>query len=217
MADEDGTLDSVVESDAGDITPPASNTWWQFDSQTDAEKWANDLVTKRLSRHKKTSVDPVVEERDTLKAELERLRPLEDATKTDSERFEAEKARITAENVELRAFKAESVRTELVRSIADAEGLPASFIGRVGGSDEVEIREDIQDLLNALSEGGSNTGKKKPPAKAPKANDGAGDGSVSSGGGGNSDEPTDADLAKSILDEAKAQRKNGGLRSTVRR
>jgi membrane protein involved in colicin uptake len=200
--------------EAGDITPPESQNWWQFGAKEDAEAWANNLVTKRLSRERKANLDPIIQERDTLKAEVDRLRPLEDATKTDAERWSAERDRIAAENAELKKFKASREHADLIRKVAEEEGLPSNFIPRVQGADEDAIRDDIKDLLNVLSEGGSNTGKKTPPAKAPKPQ-GASGGSVSSGGGSSTDE-SDDDLSKSILEQVNQRRRNGGL-STTRR
>lgn len=189
-----------------------SQDWWQFGSKADAEKWGNDLVSKRLQRERKSKLDPIVQERDTLKAELERI---QGATKTDAQRREDELKSIKDELAEHRSYRAQQERNNLVRSIADEEGLPASFLSRVRGDDEDAIRDDIKDLLNVLSEGGSNTSTKKTPTtKAPKAKSGGGD-SVSSGGGSSSDVSDDA-LAESILKEVEAQRKNGGLLVTRR-
>lgn len=199
-------------AEAGEITPPAANTWWQFENQEQAESWANDLVTKRLTRERKTKLDPIVQERDTLKAELETLRPLKEATQTDAERWQDQLATLTAQNQELLSYKQETSRANLVRQIAEEVGLPASLVSHINGDDEDAIRGNATDLLNALSEGGLNPGgKKTPPLKGPKPeNDGGG--SFSPGGGGNSDEPSEAELIKSIKDEVAAQRRNGGLK-----
>lgn len=205
----EGAADGGAES--GDITPPAANQWWQFTDQAAAESWANDLVTKRIARHKKTAVDPVVQERDTLKAEVEQLRPLREATQTDTERWESKLNAQTQQIDELLAYRSKNERDNLVRQIAGEEGLPASFLGRVSGDDEDAIREDIKSVLDALSEGGfNNTGKKTPPQKNPKPA-GNGGGSVGSGGGSDSDEPDDAAQVASILEAAKKQRGFGGL------
>jgi hypothetical protein len=217
MADAPSTGPEAPEvgADGGagseDISAPeASNAWWQFSSKDDAEKWANDLITKRLSRHKKSVVDPIEQERDTLRAEVERLKPLEDATKTDAERWESEKKTLLDEVTSLRAFKAEQSHREMVRSIAEELGLPAKFIPRVRGDDEDSVREDITELLNVLSEGGSTPGKKVPASKAPKESENGGKKSLSSGGGG-SDEQSDDDLIKEILGQVAKDRANGGL------
>lgn len=218
MSEDAGTGAEVAEGgaaeggDASEITAPAAaNDWWQFGSKADAESWANDLVTKRLARQKKTQLDPVVTERDTLRTEVEQLRPLREATQTDTERWESKFNAQAEELNTLRDYQAQNERNNLVRNIADEMGLPASFLNRVSGSDEDAIREDIQSVLDALSEGGfNNTGKKTPPQKNPKPA-GNGGGSVGSGGGSDSDEPDDVNLTKSILEEAKKQRAFGGL------
>lgn len=203
--------------EAGDITPPpASNTWWQFGSQADAEAWSNDLVTKRLARQKKSQLDPVVQERDTLRAQVQELLPLKEATQTDTERWES-KFNAQAEELNgLREFRSKSERDSLVRKIADEEGLPASFLARVSGADEDEIRDDVKSVLNALSEGGFNPGKKTPATKNPKPAGSAGGAAVGSGGGSDPEELDDDALTKSILEQARQQRKYGGLVTTRR-
>lgn len=207
---DDAGAGADAVDDIGELTPPAANDWWQFTSKEDAEAWGNKLVTNRLARVQKTKLDPVTAERDTLNAEVERLRPLEAAGQTDSQRWESEKATLVQEVSELRDYKAQNERANLVRQIAEEEGLPARFVGRVSGDDEDAIRDDIKDLLNVLSEGGSNTGKKTPPAKSPKGSDSQGAGSMQSGGGGNA-EASDADLTASILEDIAKDRSRGGL------
>lgn len=211
----EGTPAAEGGAEAGEISPPAANTWWQFESQDQAEKWANDLVTKRLSRERKTKLDPLQQERDTLKAELDRLKPLEDATKTDFQRLEEKLNNTTSELDQLRQYRAQQERTNLVRQVADEVGIPANFLARVRGDDEDSIRQDAQDLLNALSEGGSTPGKKTPPAKAPKESGNNGGGSVASGGGSSSEESDDV-MIKTILEQAQKERRNGGLKATRR-
>lgn len=219
MAESEGAPSTAPEGGEGEggseggegVTPPASNTWWQFGSQSDAETWANDLVTKRLARQKKSQLDPVVQERDTLKAQVQELLPLKEATQTDTERWESKFNAQAEELNSLREFRSKAERDSLVRQIADEEGLPSSFLARVSGSDEDSIRDDIKSVLNALSEGGFNTGKKTPVTKNPKSSGSGNGGSVGSGGGSDSDEPDDDALAKSILEQAKQQRKFGGL------
>jgi hypothetical protein len=196
-----------VETD-GEITPPETENWWQFASKDQAEAWANNLVSKRITRHKKTHVDPIAAERDTLKAEVDRLKPFEAATQTETERLQAERKSEATELAALREFKAQTEHANLVRSIALEIGLPEAFIPRVTGSTEDEIREDATDLLNALSEGGSNT-KKVPPSKAPKDADKTENKNLSNGGGG--DGESDDDLIKDILGQVAQDRKNGGL------
>lgn len=196
--------------EGSEVTGPEANNWWQFGSKDQAEQWANDLITKRLSRHKKAVVDPIQTERDTLKAEVERLRPLEDASKTDVQRFEDRLNAVLPELESLRSFKADTTRSELVRSIAEELGIPAKFTGRIRGDDEDAIRADATELLNVLSEGGSDT-KKVPVTKAPKESNG---GDKNRGGGG-SDEESDDSLIADILGQVSKDRAKGGL--TTRR
>lgn len=186
--------------DAGEITPPESKEWWKFADKAEAEAWGNKLVTNRLTRERKTNLDPVVAERDTLKAEVEELRPLKLANQTDAERRDAEFAVITAQNLELSTFKAERVRTDLVRDIAEELDLPARFIPRIVGKTDEEIRTDITDLLNVLSEGGQNT-KQAPKSKAPKETEAKKTETLLSGGGGADEEDLSAEQIMAELDK----------------
>lgn len=212
MTDVDPTAGTpdVAIVEVGELPGPEANSWWQFGSKEDAEKWGNDLISKRLTRHKKAVVDPIEQERDTLKAEVERLRPLDDATKTEVQRLQDQVSNLTPELESLRAFKAQTARSELVRSIADELGIPAKFVSRIQGADEDEIRADATELLNVLSEGGSTPSKKVPPAKAPRAKSD----DTPAGGGGSDDESEEAMIAD-ILGQVNKDRAQGGL--TTRR
>lgn len=194
------------------VTAPEADSWWQFANKEAAEKWGNDLITKRLTRHTKTVVNPLETERDTLKAEVERLRPLEDAKKTDVQRFEDRLNAVLPELESLRDYKAQTTHSELVRSIAEELGLPVKFVSRVRGKDEDAIRDDISELLNVLSEDGPNA-KKVPPAKAPKESDKS-DKKNQAGGGGQDDESEES-LIADILGQVTKDRARGGL--TTRR
>lgn len=191
-----------------EITPPAASNWWQFTDQGAAETWANNLVTNRLTRVQKTKIDPLEETRATLEAEVQRLKPFEEASLSEGERRDAREAATAQELAELRGFKAQTARTETIRTICDEIGLPIAFATRLVGDDEAAIREDAQTLLNTLSEGGSNA-KKTPPAKTPKTDQPAG-GSVQPGGGGGDDESDDA-LTQSIIADIEKARARGGL------
>lgn len=202
-------------ADAGDLTPPSANDWWTFDSKEAATEWGNKLVTDRLARMQKSKLDPLVQERDTLKAEVERLKPLEASTQTDAQRWESEKANLANELQQLRDFKASTERVNLARDIAEEIGLPARFASRISGDDEDAMRADAQELLDVLSEGGSNT-KKTPAQKAPKDPAAQGDAPrKGQSGGGGSSEDSDEAMAASILDQIKQDRARGGL--TTRR
>jgi hypothetical protein len=202
-------------ADAGDITPPAANTWWQFDSKDAAEEWANNLVTKRLSRERKTKIEPLQQSHATLEAEVQRLKPFEEAAMTDAERREARDKETQSELEALRAFKAATERNHLVTSIAEEAGLDPKFLKFVNtDGDEESVRSQITDLLNALSESGSNTGKRTPKSKAPAPKDGDENGggtTASGGGGGNGGDESDEALIASILEETAQIRKNGGF------
>ncbi|QSM01066.1 scaffolding protein [Mycobacterium phage Nanosmite] len=199
--------------DGDEITPPAANTWWQFASQEEAENWANNLVTKRLSRVQKTKLDPLEQMRATLEAEVARLKPFEEAAMTDAEKRDAREAALQQELETLRTFKAQQERQSLISEIADEAGLDAKFLKFITTDGDADaIRTQVEDLLNVLSEDGSNTSKRTPKPKAPKADDaetpGKGRGN---GGGGNGDESDEA-LIASILEETAKTRSNGGIR-----
>lgn len=202
-------------AEAGELTPPVANNWWTFDSKEAATEWGNKLVTDRLARMQKSKLDPLVQERDTLKAEVERLKPFETSTQTDAQRWESEKENLANELQQLRDFRASTERDNLARSIAEEIGLPARFVSRISGSDEDAMRADAQELLDVLSEGGSNT-KKTPAQKAPKDPAAQGDAPrKGQSGGGGSSEDSDEAVAASILDQIKQDRARGGL--TTRR
>lgn len=191
----------VVADAEDDITPPDSTAWWKFATKEEAQVWGNKLVTGRLARDRKTNLDPVVQERDTLKAEVDRLKPLELASLTDAQRRDAEFAALTAQNTELQSFKAERTRTDLVSGIATELGLSPKLVPHVVGNDEDSIRANVTSLLDALSESGSTPPPKSPPKpKSPKEIKPVGD-SLESGGGGAEDEDITAENILAALDK----------------
>lgn len=214
-ADSGTEATSTEGVDGGDdhveIDAPAANNWWQFADKDAAESWAKNLVTKRLSRDRKTNLEPLQQTNATLEAEVARLKPFEEAAMTDAEKRDAREAALAAEIEELRTFKAQTSRQGQVNEIATEIGLPASMVKFITGEDEAAIRESATDLLNALSEGGSNTGKRTPTPKAPKGDAVPAGDKASSGGGGNNGEPTDEEMIALILEETAKIRKNGGL------
>ncbi|MBB5167211.1 DUF4355 domain-containing protein [Mycobacterium sp. AZCC_0083] len=200
--------------DGSELTPPAANNWWQFGTKEDAESWANNLVTKRLSRDRKANLEPLQQTNATLEAEVARLKPLAERAMSEDEKRDANLAAAQQELEELRNFKAQAARKELVNGIAEEVGLPAHLTAFLTDGDADSIREQATNLLNALSEGGSNTGKRVPPSKAPAptAGDENGGGTTaSSGGGGNGSEPSDEELIAQIRDATAEIRKNGGF------
>lgn len=192
---------SDADSDAGDVTPPESNGWWSFGSKDDAAEWANGIVEKRLARERK-KLEPIVAEHATLKAEVERLKPLEDATKTDAQRWESEKETFARELEELRSYRSKSERDNLVREIADDKGLPASFHSRIRGTDADEIAADIEDLLNVLGDGKP----RKPASPKPKEADADERGEKGHGGGGGADD--DGFSQEALLKKIRENRTN---------
>ncbi|QNL30731.1 scaffolding protein [Mycobacterium phage Estes] len=210
---EDGIETAEETLEAGDLTPPAANTWWQFADQAAAEEWANNLVTKRLSRVQKTKIDPLQQSHATLEAEVARLKPFEDAAMTDAEKRDAREAQKDQQIQELLDWKTGREHTDLIAGMADEAGLDKKFLKYLTAKDAEGIQAQIEDLLNDLSEVGQNAGKRTPKAKAPKADDadaGAGKGR-GNGGGGNGDDSDEA-LIASILEETAKTRGNGGIR-----
>jgi len=185
---EDANVDAgteVTETDTADVvTPPESNGWWQFQSKEEAAEWANTIVEKRLARERK-KYEPVLQERDTLKAEIEELRPLKEATLTDSQRWESERAALTSELEELRNFRKDAERSNLIRDIAEEKGLPAKLVKWVSGDDADAITQSVEELLNDLSEVGKPT---KPASQRPRETGSQPATQGVSGGGSDADE-----------------------------
>lgn len=197
----------------GEIEAPAANNWWQFSDKEAAEAWANNLVTKRLTRDRKSNLEPLQQTNATLEAELERLRPLAEKAMTADEKREAEFAAAQQELEELRQFKTQAARTATINEVAAEVGLPASLRSFItaDGTDADAVREQATTLLNAMSDGGSNTGKRTPTPKAPKGDEVPAGGQASSGGGGNNGEPSDEEMVQRILAKTAEIRKNGGF------
>ncbi|ATN93979.1 head scaffolding protein [Mycobacterium phage Kumao] len=152
------------DGDSGADESASTPAWWQFSSKEDAEDWANQIVTKRLARERK-KYERIEQEHATLKSEVEELRPLREATLTDTQRWEEKFKAQEQELLALREFKASRERDDLVREIAREKGLSDRYLSRVRGDDADEIAADIDDLLNVLSEDGRTTTKQlKSPA-----------------------------------------------------
>lgn len=218
MADDAGTGADNTSGpegdgvDAGEITPPAANDWWKFETKEAAAEWGNKLVQDRLGRFKKSNLNPIEQERDTLKAEIEKMKPVFEASLTDNDRREAREEALKQELEELRTFRTRTERTSQINGIADEVGLDKKFLKFVtvgDDADEDAIRTNIKDLLDVLSEGGSNT-KQPPKQKAPKETDAPKGKQLQSGGGADSDDTDDA-LSNDIIAEIRNRRKNGGL------
>lgn len=189
----------------GEITPPSANEWWRFESKEAAEEWAKNLVTKRLTRERKTKLDPLQQKHDMLEAEVERLKGLADKSQTDDERDAANAAAVSQELEALRSYKASRERQELIAEVANDAGLDPKFhkfITTDGDADAIEAQ--AKELLDALSESGANT-KRTPAPKAPKeeSSDEAPAGGNGSGGGGGSGDESDEALIAEILEASK--------------
>lgn len=176
-----------------EIAPPETNGWWNFTTKEDAVEWVNDKVQKRLAREK-SKIDPVITERDTLKKRVAELEPFEQATKTDTQRWEDERAALASQLEELQTFRQKAERNDLVREIAEDKGLPSRFLNRVQGTDADSITADIEDLMTVLSDG-----KPAKPAATRKPQDpDATPSSKGYSGGGAKDEPDNKSVVENI-------------------
>lgn len=200
----DVNADGDGEDTSEGLTPPENNgEWWKFSDKTTAEDYFNKQITKRLARVEKTKINPLVGERDTLRAEVDRLKPFEDATKSADERKDARIAELEQSLAPLAEYKKSNEHSNLVRQIAEEVGLPASFVSRVRGDDEDSIREDAQSLLDALSESGSNS-KQAPKPKSPQEKKQKDPENLRPGGGGETEE----DDVSAILEKLAKNRGN---------
>lgn len=183
-----------------DVSRQDNSAWWRDASKEDITSFVNDKVQKRLAREK-AKYDPILAERDTLKAEVERLKPLEDANKTDIQRWEEERANLAKELEEHRAYRAQQERTNLVREIADEKGLPARFINRVQGDDADSITADIEDLLTVI-----NDGKPTKPASRKPVDPDEKPGGKGYGGGGSKSDTDDKAVVDNVIKKFREQR-----------
>lgn len=194
-----------LNDEESDTSGPSAKEWWNFETKDAAVEWMNDKIQKRLSREK-SKYDPIVNERDTLKAEVDRLRPLEDATKTDSQRWESERENLTKELDQLRQFQRKAERDNLVREIAEDKGLPTRFLARIQGEDAESITADIEDFLNVYNDG-------KPPKPASRKPVETEDKPARGyGGGGSKDETDDKEIVQNVVKLAREQRNHTYVR-----
>lgn len=212
---EGGGDPADLTTDSNDaLEAPSAQNWWQFETKDAAETWANNVITKRLARERKTNLEPLQQSHATLEAEVARLKPFEEAAMTETEKRDAREAAANQELEALRTFKAQTERQALVNGIVSEVGLPANlvpFLSTEGSEDQ--IREQATNLLNALSEGGSNTQKRTPKSKtpAPVSQDENGGGSTAAGGGGGNNEDSDDAMLARIMEKTTQLRKNGGI------
>lgn len=194
--------DAEVNADNGDITPPEAKKWWKFNDQDDAVAWVNEKVQKRLAREK-AKYDPIIAERDILKTRVEELEPLEKATQTDTQRWESERTFLTTELEELRQFRTQQERNNLVRELADEKGLPTRFISRVHGDDAESITADIDDLMTVI-----NDGKPTKPASRKPVDPEEEPGSKGYGGGGSKTDTDDKAVVANVVKKFRENRHN---------
>ncbi|OQW34503.1 MAG: hypothetical protein A4E20_10815 [Nitrospira sp. SG-bin2] len=149
---EDSVENAETADDSEDNSGPASKAWWQFPDKDAAVEWMNDKVQKRLAREK-SKYDPIVSEHAILKKRVADLEPFEQAQKTDTQRWEDERNALKAELERLQSFEKKTQRDNLVREIAEDKGLPARFYSRIQGEDADTITADIEDFLNVYNDG----------------------------------------------------------------
>lgn len=165
-----------------------------FASRTEFVNEVNRIVKGRLER-KDRKYAPIVQERDTLKAEVEQLRPLVEGKQTDDEKRTARETQLAKRLEELEAYQKTTQRNELVRRVAKDKGLPDEFIARVQGDDEDAITADVEDLVALLPKAPKVTKATKPDSP----DDGKGGKGSGGGQGGDHDEKIDPrELANSI-------------------
>lgn len=200
------TTEEEVTED-GEATTPETGGWWSFKSKEEFQAKADEIVEKRLARERR-KFDPIVQEHATLKSEVEELRPLRDASLTDSQRWEAEKAAIQSELEELRSFKTTADRDNLIREIAQDKGLPEKLTRWVSGNDMDSITQSVEELLNDLSEVGQS--KKPTTQRKPVELDADKPGSKGYSGGGSDGDEAGA-LEARILENFRANRNSFSL------
>lgn len=189
-----------VENQDAEVAPPEVNGWWNFESKDDATNWVNDKIQKRLAREK-SKFDPIVAERDILKKRVEELEPFEQATKTDTQRWEEERTNLTKELERLQGFEKQTQRENLVREIAEEKGLPTRFLKRVSGEDADSITADIEDLLAVI-----NDGKPTKPASRKPVDPDEKPGGKGYGGGGSKSDSDDKAVVDNVIKKFREQR-----------
>lgn len=152
------------------------------------------VLQKRLKRQEDQLLKKFADY-DTLKADAEQFRTLQDEKATDAERWEKEKVQLMASLREKEETLTKLERSTLIADLATERGLPKSFWKRVSGESEEDIAEDIDSIVNDLNLGKKSeekdgdskddTPKKKPAPKKVY------------GGGGESEDP-EPDLDKIV-------------------
>ena len=168
-----------------------------FKSQAELDK----IIQDRVAREKNKN-NELAQKNATLEARVQELEPLEAATQTDTQRWEKEKKALLEENAELKSYKANNERSNLVRDIAKDKGLPDGFLNRVSGDTPEEIAADVDSLLETLN----GSVKATKPAATTRPTDSKSKTSKASHGGGDSDD----DSLPPLTDLALAMRKQSG-------
>lgn len=181
-------VEAPKDADAGEQTVVEKEAP-TFNSHKEFQDFMDKKIQERVARVEKKYA-PVVEERDKLKTTVDEWTPVIDATKTDAQRWETEKASYDEELNALRAFKADSERMNLVRQLAEDKGLPARLVSRVQGDDADSITADIDSLLEDLAESGQKISGFKPQPREQQQKQ-----KLSPGGGEESEDEL-LDLAK---------------------
>lgn len=156
----------------------------KFEITPEIQEFLDEKINHRLGRER-AKWDT---ERATLQEKADKHDAAEKAKLSDIERltaeFESEKKAREATDKELTGWKRKAA---LYEQCAEAE-LPKRYWKRVQGDTEEEIAADIQELLDALSEGGN---KKDEPRKAPPKGK-----KLYGGGGGADDDDESVDLSR---------------------
>lgn len=130
------------------------------------------VLQKRLKRQEDQLLKKFADY-DTLKADAEQFRTLQDEKATDAERWEKEKVQLMASLQEKEDKLTKLERATLIADLATERGLPKSFWKRVSGESEDDIADDIDSIVHDLNLGkkaedkGGEDSKDDTPKKKP--------------------------------------------------
>jgi len=186
----DDTPDDAPADDKPDVvdTPDDSNDTPdgdEFEEKKFSQKELERALAKRLKRQEDQFAKKYADY-DTIKADAEAYRKVQDEKSTDAERWERElnslKAALTDKDEKLNKLE----RAALITDLAAEKGLPKSFWKRVSGETPEDIEEDIDSIIKDLGVEPEGDGKSKTPKKPVKR-------TVYGGGGENEDPDPDID------------------------
>ncbi|AJD82101.1 scaffolding protein [Mycobacterium phage Azrael100] len=145
---EENTTGTDSGQDSGDDNADGPVT---FESKADLVKYVNGIVKTRVARESRKYA-PVVQERDTLKSELEKLRAQSPESKDSTTQPDPRVDELQKQLNELLEYRKTTERNELVRRVAKDKGLPEEFIPHVNivGDDEDDIASSIEDFVSLL-------------------------------------------------------------------